>query len=290
MPQRQPLCAAADPPSLARRRQRRRALRQARDCVAPPLAGKDPHLSQGRPATGCQFSKGSDFLFFGWIYNRWHRGLSGGTPETTTIIIRTTLCTHRYISQVRLFRVLIFMYQAKVGSWYYDGRSCPICIRCFHRCSARIPTITSVVVPHSPTPAEGQRRFLFSNRAPGDDGAACHVARSRVAEKCRPGPVCRQLQQYRGGPVPCSPGAPPCRCAAIPPLAALTCQARARGVPHGARVEGPPPPTLSSGGSARESEGSCRSLCTQPRRSWPDYLRCASPAAWPSRTLKHACH
>ena len=200
MPQRQPRCAAADPPSLARCRQRRRALWQARDCVAPPLAGKDPHLSQGRPAAGCQFSKDSDFCFF-------------------------------------------------------------------------IPAFSN---------AGGQRRFLFSNRAPGDDGAARHVARSRVAEKCRPGPVCRQLQQYRGGPVPCSPGAPLCRCAAIPPLAALTCQARARGVPHGARVEGPPPPTLSSGGSARESEGSCRSLCTQPRRSWPDYLRCASPAAWPS--------
>ena len=71
---------------------------------------------------------------------------SGGTPETTTIIICTTLCAHRYISQVRLFRVLIFMYQAKVGSLYYDGRSCPICTRCFHRCSARIHTITSIVV------------------------------------------------------------------------------------------------------------------------------------------------
>ena len=37
------------------------------------------------------------------------------------------------------------MYQAKVGSLYNDGRSCPICTRCFHRCSARIPTITSHV-------------------------------------------------------------------------------------------------------------------------------------------------
>ena len=50
-------------------------------------------------------------------YNRWHRGLSGGTPETTTTIICTTLCAHRYILQVRLFRELIFMYQAKVSSW-----------------------------------------------------------------------------------------------------------------------------------------------------------------------------
>ena len=35
-------------------------------------------------------------------------GLSGGTPETTTIIIFTTCCAHRYIFQVRLFRVLIY--------------------------------------------------------------------------------------------------------------------------------------------------------------------------------------
>ena len=78
-------------------------------------------------------------------YNRWHRGLPGGTPGPTTIIICTKLCAHRYISRVRLVRVLIFMYQAKVGSLYNDGRSCPICTRCFHRCSARIPTITSIV-------------------------------------------------------------------------------------------------------------------------------------------------
>ena len=81
--------------------------------------------------------------------NRWHGGLSGGTPGTTTIIICTTWCAHRYISQVRSFRVLIFMYQAKVSSWYDDGRSCPICTRCFHRCSARIPTITSIVAQGS---------------------------------------------------------------------------------------------------------------------------------------------
>ena len=78
-------------------------------------------------------------------YKRWDRGLPGGTPATTTIIICTTLCAHRYISRVRSSQVLIFMYWAKVSSWYYDGRSCPICTRCFHRCSARIPTITSFV-------------------------------------------------------------------------------------------------------------------------------------------------
>ena len=48
-------------------------------------------------------------------------GLSGGTPETTTIINCTTSCAHRYIFQVRLFRVLIFMYQAKVTSRERDG-------------------------------------------------------------------------------------------------------------------------------------------------------------------------
>jgi hypothetical protein len=79
-------------------------------------------------------------------YNRWDRGLPGGTPGTTTIIICTTWCARRYISRVRSFRVLIFMYWAKVSSWYYDGRSCSICTRCFHRCSARIPTITAIVV------------------------------------------------------------------------------------------------------------------------------------------------
>ena len=39
---------------------------------------------------------------------RWDRGLPGGTPGTTTIIICTKLCTHRYISQVRSSQVLIF--------------------------------------------------------------------------------------------------------------------------------------------------------------------------------------
>ena len=73
-------------------------------------------------------------------------GQTSGTPGPTTIIICTKSCAHRYISRVRLVRVLIFMYQAKVGSLYNDGRSCPICTRCFHRCSARIPTITSIVV------------------------------------------------------------------------------------------------------------------------------------------------
>ena len=82
------------------------------------------------------------------LYNRWDRGLPGGTPGPTTIIICTKSCAHRYISRVRLVRVLIFMYQAKVGSLYNDGRSCPICTRCFHRCSARIPTITSIVEGH----------------------------------------------------------------------------------------------------------------------------------------------
>ena len=81
-------------------------------------------------------------------YNRWDRGLPGGTPGTTTIIICTTWCARRYISRVRSFRVLIFMYWAKVSSWYYDGRSCSICTRCFHRCSARIPTITAIEVSH----------------------------------------------------------------------------------------------------------------------------------------------
>ena len=38
------------------------------------------------------------------------------------------------------------MYQAMSSRGYYHGRSCPICTRCFHRCSARIHTITSIVV------------------------------------------------------------------------------------------------------------------------------------------------
>ena len=38
------------------------------------------------------------------------------------------------------------MYQAMSCSGYYHGRSCPICTRCFHRCSARIPAIPSSVV------------------------------------------------------------------------------------------------------------------------------------------------
>ena len=74
--------------------------------------------------------------------NRWDRGLPGGTPATTTIIICTKLCAHRYISRVRSSQVLIFYVP---GSGYYHGRSCPICTRCFHRCSARIPTIPSIV-------------------------------------------------------------------------------------------------------------------------------------------------
>ena len=37
------------------------------------------------------------------------------------------------------------MYQATSCSGYYHGRSCPLCTRCFHRCSARIPTIPSIV-------------------------------------------------------------------------------------------------------------------------------------------------
>ena len=44
------------------------------------------------------------------IYKRWDRGLPGGTPDPTTIIICTTLCAHRYISRVRSSQVLIFMY------------------------------------------------------------------------------------------------------------------------------------------------------------------------------------
>ena len=76
-------------------------------------------------------------------YNGWDRGLPGGTPATTTIIICTKLCAHRYISRVRSSQVLIFYVP---GSGYYHGRSCPICTRCFHRCSARIPTIPSIVV------------------------------------------------------------------------------------------------------------------------------------------------
>ena len=65
-------------------------------------------------------------------------------PGTTTIIICTTLCAHRYISQVRLFRVLIFMYQAKgaAGTMTAEvAQSVPgvsIGVR-------RGPTITSVV-------------------------------------------------------------------------------------------------------------------------------------------------
>lgn len=74
-------------------------------------------------------------------YNRWDRGLPGGTPVPTTIIICTTWCAHRYISRVRSAQVLIFYVP---GSGYYHGRSCPICTRCFHRCSARIPTIPSM--------------------------------------------------------------------------------------------------------------------------------------------------
>ena len=38
------------------------------------------------------------------------------------------------------------MYQAMSSRGYYHGRSCPICTRCFHRCSARIPAIPSSVV------------------------------------------------------------------------------------------------------------------------------------------------
>ena len=56
-------------------------------------------------------------------------------------MICTTLCAHRYISRVRSSQVLIFMYGTLACSGYYDGRSCPICTRCFHRCSARIPAI-----------------------------------------------------------------------------------------------------------------------------------------------------
>ena len=81
--------------------------------------------------------------YSGHDYNRWDRGLPGGTPATTTIIICTKLCAHRYISRVRSSQVLIFYVP---GSGYYHGRSCPICTRCFHRCSARIPTIPSIVV------------------------------------------------------------------------------------------------------------------------------------------------
>ena len=33
------------------------------------------------------------------------------------------------------------MYGTMAGSGCCDGRSCPICTWCFHRCSARIPTI-----------------------------------------------------------------------------------------------------------------------------------------------------
>ena len=76
---------------------------------------------------------------------RWDRGLSGGTPVPTTIIICITLCAYRYISRVRSEQVLIFMYQAMSCSGYYHGRSCPICTRCFHRCSARTPTIPPAV-------------------------------------------------------------------------------------------------------------------------------------------------
>ena len=40
--------------------------------------------------------------------NKWDRGLSGGTPVTTTIMICTTWCAYRYISRVRSSQVLIF--------------------------------------------------------------------------------------------------------------------------------------------------------------------------------------
>ena len=80
-------------------------------------------------------------------YTKWDRGLSGGTPVPTTIIICITLCAYQYIYRVRSERVLIFMYQAMSCSCsgYYHGRSCSICTRCFHLCSARLPTIPSIV-------------------------------------------------------------------------------------------------------------------------------------------------
>ena len=68
------------------------------------------------------------------------------------IIICTTWCAHRYISRVRSAQVLIFYVP---GSGYYHGRSCPICTRCFHRCSARIPTIPSIVGSALKSPAQG---------------------------------------------------------------------------------------------------------------------------------------
>ena len=78
-------------------------------------------------------------------YNRWDRGYPRRKLGTTTIIIHAT-CAHRYIACVRSFRVLILMMSGTMTcSGYYGGRSCPIWTRCFHRCSARISTIPSIV-------------------------------------------------------------------------------------------------------------------------------------------------
>ena len=44
---------------------------------------------------GIDESRALPFLPSADFPNGWHRGLSGGTPETTTIIICTTFCAHR---------------------------------------------------------------------------------------------------------------------------------------------------------------------------------------------------
>ena len=79
-------------------------------------------LARGRPAPGRRHRscrclsryRRDQFLFLfppfhseERISNRWDRGLSGGTPSPTTIIICTTWCAYRYISRVRLVQVLI---------------------------------------------------------------------------------------------------------------------------------------------------------------------------------------
>ena len=80
---------------------------------------------------------------------------------------------------------------------YYDGRSCPICTRCFHRCSSRIRTILPIVENHTPHP-RSRRGCSDSTRPPAQKLA---VGSQFMKGWCRQAPSSHvehtQCREYR---------------------------------------------------------------------------------------------